>query len=76
MIIAFLPALRKAKEANPARIPAIVNVSSEVGSIGGVADGHPAVPKLDFIAYPSSKAALNFVTAWGKVHLPDIRVCE
>ncbi len=55
---AMLPLLRRAPAAR------IVNVSSEVGSIGSMTD--PASPLSQMpagLAYPSSKSALNMITA-------------
>jgi NAD(P)-dependent dehydrogenase (short-subunit alcohol dehydrogenase family) len=55
---AMLPLLRRAPAAR------IVNVSSEVGSISSMTD--PASPLAQMpasLAYPSSKAALNMITA-------------
>lgn len=54
---AFLPLLRAAPAAR------IVNVSSEVGSIAAVSDPDGPLYRLVGIPYPSSKAALNMVTA-------------
>ncbi|MEV1001679.1 SDR family oxidoreductase [Nonomuraea sp. NPDC050202] len=54
---AMLPLLRRSPSGR------IVNVSSERGSIGGSLDqGHPLWPRLN-LAYCSSKAALNMITA-------------
>jgi NAD(P)-dependent dehydrogenase (short-subunit alcohol dehydrogenase family) len=63
---AMLPLLRRAPAAR------IVNVSSEVGSISSMTD--PASPLAQMpmasLAYPSSKAALNMITA---VYAKDLR---
>ena len=62
---AMLPLLRRAPAAQ------IVNVSSEVGSISSMTD--PASPLAQMptsLAYPSSKAALNMVTA---LYAKDLR---
>ncbi len=63
---AMLPLLRRAPAAR------IVNVSSEVGSITSMTD--PASPLAQMpagLAYPSSKAALNMVTAMYAKELRD-----
>ncbi|HEX6684919.1 MAG TPA: SDR family oxidoreductase [Candidatus Limnocylindrales bacterium] len=54
---AMLPLLRKAPAAR------IVNVSSEVGSITQTMDSKSPLWKMSGIPYPSSKTALNMVTA-------------
>ncbi|MET7965484.1 SDR family oxidoreductase [Micromonospora sp. NPDC005305] len=54
---ALLPLLRRAPAAR------IVNVSSEVGSIAVMTDPEGALFALTSIPYPSSKTALNMVTA-------------
>ena len=62
---AMLPLLRRAPAAR------IVNVSSEVGSISPMTD--PASPLAQMpasLAYPSSKAALNMITA---IYARDLR---
>ena len=62
---AMLPLLRRAGAAR------IVNVSSEVGSIASVTDpGSPLWP-LTSVPYPSSKTALNMVTAMYAKELRD-----
>jgi NAD(P)-dependent dehydrogenase (short-subunit alcohol dehydrogenase family) len=66
---AMLPLLRRARAAR------IVNVSSEVGSIGSQTD--PASPLARMpasLAYPSSKAALNMITAMYAKDLRDTPV--
>jgi NAD(P)-dependent dehydrogenase (short-subunit alcohol dehydrogenase family) len=63
---AMLPLLRRAPAAR------IVNVSSEVGSIGSQSD--PASPLAHIpasLAYPSSKSALNMITAMYARELRD-----
>jgi NAD(P)-dependent dehydrogenase (short-subunit alcohol dehydrogenase family) len=63
---AVLPLLRRAPAAR------IVNVSSEVGSISSMTD--PASPLAQMpagLAYPSSKAALNMITAMYAKELRD-----
>ncbi len=63
---AMLPLLRRAPAAR------IVNVSSEVGSISSMTD--PASPLAQMpasLAYPSSKAALNMITALYAKELRD-----
>jgi len=63
---AMLPLLRRAPAAR------IVNVSSEVGSITSMTD--PASPLAQIpasLAYPSSKAALNMITAMYAKELRD-----
>ena len=62
----MLPLLRRAPAAR------IVNVSSEVGSITSMTD--PASPLAQMpagLAYPSSKAALNMITAMYAKELRD-----
>jgi NAD(P)-dependent dehydrogenase (short-subunit alcohol dehydrogenase family) len=54
---AMLPLLRKASAAR------IVNVSSEVGSIGSMTDPESPMWPMASVPYPASKAALNMVTA-------------
>ena len=63
---AMLPLLRRAPAAR------IVNVSSEVGSISSMTD--PASPLAQMpagLAYPSSKSALNMITAMYAKELRD-----
>jgi NAD(P)-dependent dehydrogenase (short-subunit alcohol dehydrogenase family) len=62
---AMLPLLRRARAAR------IVNVSSEVGSISSMTD--PASPLFGMasVPYPSSKAALNMITAMYAQELRD-----
>jgi NAD(P)-dependent dehydrogenase (short-subunit alcohol dehydrogenase family) len=54
---AMLPLLRKGTS------PRIVNVSSEVGSIGSMTDPDSPLWPMASVPYPASKAALNMVTA-------------
>lgn len=54
---ALLPLLRRAPAAR------IVNVSSEVGSIGTMMDPTSPLWIMSAVAYPASKAALNMTTA-------------
>ena len=61
---AMLPLLRRA----PARI---VNVSSEVGSIGATSDPGSPIAAMASVQYPSSKTALNMVTAMYAKELRD-----
>jgi NAD(P)-dependent dehydrogenase (short-subunit alcohol dehydrogenase family) len=62
---AMLPLLRRAAAAR------IVNVSSEVGSVTSTTDpGSPLYPMAS-VPYPSSKAALNMVTAMYAKELKD-----
>lgn len=62
---AMLPLLRRAEAAR------IVNVSSEVGSIGSMTDpGSPLFPMAS-VPYPSSKTALNMITAMYAKELKD-----
>jgi NAD(P)-dependent dehydrogenase (short-subunit alcohol dehydrogenase family) len=66
---AMLPLLRRAPAAR------IVNVSSEVGSIASMTD--PASPVAQMpasLAYPSSKSALNMITALYAKELRDTPV--
>ena len=62
---ALLPLLRKAPAAR------IVIVSSEVGSIAVMTDPQGALFALTSVPYPSSKAALNMVTAMYAKELRD-----
>ncbi|MFG2166920.1 SDR family oxidoreductase [Micromonospora chersina] len=62
---ALLPLLRRAPAAR------IVNVSSEVGSIAVMTDPEGALFALTSIPYPSSKTALNMVTAMYAKELRD-----
>jgi NAD(P)-dependent dehydrogenase (short-subunit alcohol dehydrogenase family) len=63
---AMLPLLRRAPAAR------IVNVSSEVGSISSMTDpGSPLAQMPAGLAYPSSKAALNMITAMYARELRD-----
>jgi NAD(P)-dependent dehydrogenase (short-subunit alcohol dehydrogenase family) len=54
---AFLPLLRESAAGR------IVNVSSEVGSIGSMMDKSSPLWPMASVPYPASKAALNMVTA-------------
>ncbi|MFG3685596.1 SDR family oxidoreductase [Micromonospora sp. NPDC047740] len=65
---AFLPLLHKAPAAR------IVNVSSEVGSIAVMTDPQGALFELTSVPYPSSKAALNMVTAMYAKELRDTAI--
>jgi NAD(P)-dependent dehydrogenase (short-subunit alcohol dehydrogenase family) len=62
---ALLPLLRRAPAAR------IVNVSSEVGSIAVMTNPQGALFGLTSVPYPSSKAALNMVTAMYAKELRD-----
>src|SRR6266545_2854740 len=62
---AMLPLLRRAPAAR------IVNVSSEVGSIASMTDPDSPLWQLTSVPYPSSKAALNMVTAMYAKELRD-----
>ncbi|MFR9780813.1 SDR family oxidoreductase [Micromonospora sp. MS34] len=62
---ALLPLLHRAPAAR------IVNVSSEVGSIAVMTDPQGALFELTSVPYPSSKAALNMVTAMYAKELRD-----
>ncbi|MGS2616321.1 SDR family oxidoreductase [Micromonospora sp. LZ34] len=62
---ALLPLLLRAPAAR------IVNVSSEVGSIGTMTDPESSFWPLTSVPYPSSKAALNMVTAMYAKELRD-----
>ena len=61
---AMLPLLRKASGGR------IVNVSSEVGSITSMTDPASPLYPMASVTYPSSKAALNMVTA---MYAKDLR---
>ncbi|WP_431917132.1 SDR family oxidoreductase [Micromonospora wenchangensis] len=65
---AFLPLLLRAPAGR------IVNVSSEVGSIAAMTDPESSVWPLTSVPYPSSKAALNMVTAMYAKELRDTAV--
>jgi NAD(P)-dependent dehydrogenase (short-subunit alcohol dehydrogenase family) len=54
---AMLPLLRRAPAAR------IVNVSTEIGSIGSITDPASPLYRMATVPYPSSKAALNMITA-------------
>ncbi|WP_433316914.1 SDR family oxidoreductase [Micromonospora chersina] len=62
---ALLPLLRRAPAAR------IVNVSSEVGSIAVMTDPEGALFALTSVPYPSSKTALNMITAMYAKELRD-----
>ncbi|SCE69401.1 SDR family oxidoreductase [Micromonospora mirobrigensis] len=62
---AFLPLLRRAPAAR------IVNVSSEVGSIAAMTNPEGALAGLTSVPYPSSKTALNMITAMYAKELRD-----
>jgi NAD(P)-dependent dehydrogenase (short-subunit alcohol dehydrogenase family) len=62
---AMLPLLRRAGAAR------IVNVSSEVGSIASMTDPDSPLWPLTSVPYPSSKTALNMVTAMYAKELRD-----
>jgi NAD(P)-dependent dehydrogenase (short-subunit alcohol dehydrogenase family) len=62
---AMLPLLRRAPAAR------IVNVSSEVGSITSMTDPAGPMAGLASIAYPSSKTAVNMITAMYAKELRD-----
>ncbi|MCI4064528.1 SDR family NAD(P)-dependent oxidoreductase [Micromonospora sp. R77] len=65
---ALLPLLRRAPAAR------IVNVSSEVGSIAVMTDPAGALFALTSVPYPTSKTALNMVTAMYAKELRDTRI--
>ena len=65
---AMLPLLRRAPAAR------IVNVSSEVGSIASMTDPDGPMAAMASIPYPSSKTALNMVTAMYAKELRDTPV--
>ena len=62
---AMLPLLRRAEAAR------IVNVSSEVGSIGSMTDPAGPLFAMASVPYPSSKTALNMITAMYAKELQD-----
>ncbi len=62
---AMLPLLRRAEAAR------IVNVSSEVGSIGSMTDPDNPLYPMASVPYPSSKSALNMITAMYAKELRD-----
>lgn len=66
---AFLPSLRRSKQR-----PVIVNVGSELGSVGDRLDPNSSFRMADIIAYSSGKSALNGITAHYAIHEPEIRV--
>ncbi|MEU6744936.1 SDR family NAD(P)-dependent oxidoreductase [Spirillospora sp. NPDC046719] len=65
---AFLPLLRRSEA------PVIVNVSSGLASLAGVAD--PASPAYAYpgVAYPASKTAVNMVTVQFAKAFPEMRI--
>jgi NAD(P)-dependent dehydrogenase (short-subunit alcohol dehydrogenase family) len=65
---AMLPLLRVAPAAR------IVNVSSEVGSIASTSDPDSPLWRLTSVPYPSSKSALNMVTAMYAKELHDTSI--
>jgi NAD(P)-dependent dehydrogenase (short-subunit alcohol dehydrogenase family) len=65
---AFLPLLRKAQS------PAIINVSSGLGSFGLVTNPDTMESKVNSLAYCSSKAAVTMLTLQYAKGLPGIRV--
>ncbi|BFT76136.1 SDR family NAD(P)-dependent oxidoreductase [Paenibacillus sp. P36] len=64
----FLPLLKKSEE------PAIVNVSSGLGSFGQVLNPEKIESKVNALAYSSSKAAVGMLTVQYAKALPDIRI--
>lgn len=62
---AFLPLLRKSDSAR------IVNVSSEVASLGIITDPSSPMSRMQDLAYQSSKGALNWVTVMFAKELAD-----
>ncbi len=65
---AMLPLLRRAQAAR------IVNVSSEVGSIGSMTDPASPLFPMASVPYPSSKTALNMITAMYAKELRDTAI--
>jgi NAD(P)-dependent dehydrogenase (short-subunit alcohol dehydrogenase family) len=65
---AMLPLLRKAKAAR------IVNVSSELGSVAAMTDPASPMWPMTSVTYPSSKTALNMVTAMYAKELAGERI--
>ena len=65
---AMLPLLRQAPAAR------IVNVSSEVGSIGSMTDPASPLFPMASVPYPSSKTAVNMITAMYAKELADTPV--
>lgn len=63
-----LPLLRRSDQ------PRIVNVSSGLGSLRATTDRDRIEFTIDALVYPSSKAALNMITAQYAKALPDIQV--
>jgi NAD(P)-dependent dehydrogenase (short-subunit alcohol dehydrogenase family) len=63
MLRAFTPLLDASSS------PAVVNVSSSVGSLEMAHDEHGPFAGLNLLGYPASKAALNMLTIqWAKAH--------
>jgi NAD(P)-dependent dehydrogenase (short-subunit alcohol dehydrogenase family) len=63
MLVAFTPLL------DASASPAVVNVSSSVGSLAMASDEQGPYAGLNLLAYPASKAALNMLTIqWAKAH--------
>lgn len=65
---AFLPLLQRSAA------PVVVNVSSGLGSLSGLADPHSATHFYPGIAYPTSKAAVNAITIQLAKAFPALRV--
>lgn len=65
---AMLPLLRRAAAAR------IVNVSTELGSIGSMTDPNSPLYPMASVPYPSSKAALNMITAMYAKELRDTAI--
>lgn len=64
----FLPLLKKSGE------PAIVNVSSGLGSFGQVLNPEKIESKVNALVYSSSKAAVSMLTVQYAKALPEIRI--
>jgi NAD(P)-dependent dehydrogenase (short-subunit alcohol dehydrogenase family) len=67
LIHAFLPLLRESKD------PAVVDVSSGLGSVVTATDPSDVASTVTSITYPSSKSALNMITAQYAKGLTDVR---
>mgnify|MGYP003663970263 CR=1 FL=1 len=68
MIHAFMPILQKSTT------PAIVNVSSGLGSFGTVLNPSTVESKIHFAHYSASKAAVNMLTLQYAKALPEVHV--
>lgn len=68
MIQAFIPLLKKSKSGK------IINVSSNMGSLGLASDPHSKFYNISSLGYQSSKAAVNFATITFAKELADTNI--